>query len=531
MSKPKPGLGKGIVRTLVHSTSTSTPSSSLQLAPSITNGTSSYSTTLSTSPSGHYGSTSSRRDFGTIGLPNGNVSPNGGAGGRKGKGKYTYSTLIFPPSHHASSSSTSTTYPANSGVFGGGAGIEGMRWEGDKDIVIPFRPHQHASRRPSTPSSSSTRTPGGMVSSKRSLSTLSPPSYLFPPSSSAPSASSSSSSFSSADLFASIPSLDSIPLISTLLGQSNFLHPSSSLIDTLDLIVSPPSPPPSLRTRPNEVHPALTPFTPPYDTTLSSSFAQLGLPQQPTRHPVTSTAPAETDDAETGSSSVQLIFHLGASGLPKERPTYSPPKRASSSSPAPPPRPRSFPLPDVTPPEMSELRSVGVGEDAYFARMDGMCIADGVGGWAKSGRGGADAGRWSRLLTHFCEVELGMWDQGVGVYADVTLGESGVEGKGKGEKVEERGKEWSKRVWENAMDPKGGKNSWAKEAAVAMNTADAKGMGKGKGKRRALDPVEIMQRGFEKCLACFANEVCTVPPIIFLTWKYYGHNPACPECS
>lgn len=136
-----------------------------------------------------------------------------------------------------------------------------------------------------------------------------------------------------------------------------------------------------------------------------------------------------------------------------------------------------------------------------------MCIADGVGGWAKSGRGGADAGRWSRLLTHFCEVELGLWDQGLGVYADQDGG---------GSKSVQSG-EWSKKAWENAMDPKGGKDSWAKTSATSLEGAGGTGKrssaslsSRAKGKRKALDPVEIMQRGFEKCLACFINEVSTL---------------------
>lgn len=119
-----------------------------------------------------------------------------------------------------------------------------------------------------------------------------------------------------------------------------------------------------------------------------------------------------------------------------------------------------------------------MGEDAYFARVDGMCIADGVGGWARSGRGGADAGRWSRLLTHFCEVELGSWSAGRGVYA-VDTGSSSSESNGK----------WSDAAWKNAQDQR-----------VT------------KGKKKAVDPVEIMQRGFENCLSCFTSEVSLKPP-------------------
>ena len=73
------------------------------------------------------------------------------------------------------------------------------------------------------------------------------------------------------------------------------------------------------------------------------------------------------------------------------------------------------------------LRSVQVGEDAYFLRpvsaenwashlfnadwklrQDALGVADGVGGWAT--RPGANAALYSRLLMHFCSVELSRYD-------------------------------------------------------------------------------------------------------------------------
>ncbi|KAK0526329.1 hypothetical protein OC835_005325 [Tilletia horrida] len=54
------------------------------------------------------------------------------------------------------------------------------------------------------------------------------------------------------------------------------------------------------------------------------------------------------------------------------------------------------------------LRSVQVGEDAYFLREDALGVADGVGGWAS--RPGADPALFSRLLMHFCSVELSRFD-------------------------------------------------------------------------------------------------------------------------
>ncbi|UZJ57006.1 hypothetical protein CBS101457_006326 [Exobasidium rhododendri] len=54
------------------------------------------------------------------------------------------------------------------------------------------------------------------------------------------------------------------------------------------------------------------------------------------------------------------------------------------------------------------LRSVQVGEDSYFLRPDSLGVADGVGGW--SSRPGADPALFSRLLMHFCAVELSRYD-------------------------------------------------------------------------------------------------------------------------
>lgn len=400
---------------------------------------------------------SSRRDFGSIGLPSssansGRTSPT--SAGRKGKERagYSYSTL-FP--------TTST-----SGHNGSTAA-----WEGETEIVKSFRTSRYTHGRPASPPSAAHSGSSSSTSSRRRLSTISTPPY--------PHANGIFSDASS--LFASIPSIHPLPLLSSLLDKTLWTSPPET---GLDLIVSPPSPPPTIRVRPNEIHPALSPL-PVYDTLSSNnSFATLGIPSRALHRSLYATVAdvSSSSDAATAAAASQLVFHLGATGLAKERPSYTPPKRVSS--PAPPPRPRSFPLPDVSPPEAVDLRSVGVGEDAYFARMDGMCIADGVGGWAKSGRGGADAGRWSRLLTHFCEVELGLWDRGIGPYS-AGRGETGLEGS----------EEWSKKIWENAKDSNGGRD------------ADWSSNHQG---RKAVDPVEIMQRGFEKCLSCFVNEVsCT----------------------
>jgi hypothetical protein len=105
-----------------------------------------------------------------------------------------------------------------------------------------------------------------------------------------------------------------------------------------------------------------------------------------------------------------------------------------------------------------------------------MCVADGVGGWARSGQ--ADAGKWSRLLTHFCEVEVRRWWDGKEEYV---------------ESVMEQG--WAEKLFTANMRFK-----------IKLKTQDAAGLPQGF-RRRRLDPVEIMQKGFEKCLSCFLKEV------------------------
>lgn len=170
----------------------------------------------------------------------------------------------------------------------------------------------------------------------------------------------------------------------------------------------------------------------------------------------------------------RYIFRTGSCGLAKDRPTM-PPRKPSSRA-TPPPRPRSFPILDISPPAI--YSSISVGEDAYFARPDGMCVADGVGGWARSGRGGADAGKWSRLLTHFCEAEVRRWWDGKEEYVEDLLADQ----------------TWDK-FWPGNTRYK-----------VRLKADDAAGLPQGL-RRRKLDPVEIMQKGFEKCLSCFLKEV------------------------
>jgi protein phosphatase PTC7 len=187
------------------------------------------------------------------------------------------------------------------------------------------------------------------------------------------------------------------------------------------------------------------------------------------------TLPHPPDTKTTSTYSSSLEFRIGASGLAKVRPPPTP--RTTPSGRERPPPPRTFSLEDIKAP--TELSSVQVGEDAYFTRPDSMCIADGVGGWARSGRGGANAARWSRLLTHFIKEEVDLWWKGDPIYTEPIPSGSG--GKGK--------KSWSE-AWRDSK------------------TQEDDGLGLEEGmKRRKLDAVEIMQRGFEKCLSCVMSEV------------------------
>ncbi|KAI9012131.1 phosphatase 2C-like domain-containing protein [Phycomyces nitens] len=58
--------------------------------------------------------------------------------------------------------------------------------------------------------------------------------------------------------------------------------------------------------------------------------------------------------------------------------------------------------------DRGDYRSVQVGEDAYFQRVDGLGVADGVGGW--SGARAANVALCSRKLMHYCYLELERFD-------------------------------------------------------------------------------------------------------------------------
>lgn len=287
----------------------------------------------------------------------------------------------------------------------------------------------------------------------------------------------------------------------------------------------PPSSPVLRAQRPDESHVILSPFSGTETDTgqpsgLGSTLAALpppylAFPNHADSAPIP--IPQSLLDAQLSSTyASDLVFRFGAAGLPKERVAHRSPPSGRSPPPLPPPRPRSFALPQVDSPK--EPLSIGVGEDAYFARADGMCVADGVGGWAKSGRGGADASRWSRLLTHFCETELSAWWAGADEYVEkVDEVERRNEAERKMRKAaamrdEGLGGSWAGRIF-GAAAPAAGSQGETSGLPPAQRDEDDDTVGLQDGwKRRRLDPVEIMQRGFEKCLACVLAEVSRSSP-------------------
>lgn len=284
---------------------------------------------------------------------------------------------------------------------------------------------------------------------------------------------------SSSPLRASVEALFSLPqyLPPSLL----FDRPRTSFNDfTNPYVHAPPPPPPpaiaAIVRVPSPPHPAKQTRLAEAHTVLAPA-AQLNSGATPSPNPHITYLGVRPDPLDLHNStslpdpnnltlySSSLIFHLGSSGMAKER-TPVPPSRSKRSVDPPPPRQRSFPLPDVTPPVT--LQSTGVGEDSYFARVDGVCVADGVGGWSRSGKGPGDPGRWARLLTHYCEEEVERWWAGAEDYMTTDEDVSG----------------WAARAWKRGSEER-----------------------KERRHRRPLDPVEIMQKGYEKCLACAAHEV------------------------
>ena len=475
MSKPKPGLGKGLVR---HALSHTHPT---PLAP-----------TPSSASHGH------GQHHGTAyaAVVQHGYQPASG-----------YTTSYPPSSSRSGAQSSSVVKWRDPGSFAS-LGLPSPT-SSSHEIVLPFRPsHPRLKRR------------GSGARAQANLSTLSSPSLGFGPESMH-----GPPPWSNLNLNANLNLLSSIladkagfSLSSTLQFLStpfaDFLGNDAGF-GTAPKDASPPaipltSPSASLRPpRPNEIHPALSPTsTAPTSSEILSGFpgfSSLGIPYLSPFEPFMP-EPLLGESSSLNLYTSSFVFQFGASGLPKERPAFSPPPR--NRSPAPPPRPRSFELPTVSIPASADIRSTSVGEDAYFTRMDGMCIADGVGGWARSGRGDADAGRWSRLLTHFCEQEVGQWWAGKEPYLiDSTSSSSNQSAASGGDEMKssafDRERDVQQRM-ESAMADEG-PSGWASRAwrtrGARANTHSEEA------KRRPLDPVEIMQRGYEKCLSCVMSEV------------------------
>ncbi|GHJ85949.1 hypothetical protein NliqN6_2351 [Naganishia liquefaciens] len=152
-----------------------------------------------------------------------------------------------------------------------------------------------------------------------------------------------------------------------------------------------------------------------------------------------------------------FVLNASASGIPKQRHQTPSPRDPSAADP------------------LSNTTATQVGEDAYYLRPESLGISDGVGGWSNArrkrqqrrvirfdgdeggkleswveGEGDADPGRFSRLLMHFCEREVEDWRRRVAKQE----GKEGKDGKGK----------------------------------------------------EVLDPVVVMQQGYEKCIECVQNE-------------------------
>ncbi|KAL9937858.1 hypothetical protein V8E36_003403 [Tilletia maclaganii] len=115
----------------------------------------------------------------------------------------------------------------------------------------------------------------------------------------------------------------------------------------------------------------------------------------------------------TNATSTEVKVANGAEPNSASANTSTDKKEGASDSPSPQPqppteRPRPRGIRQDGRIVHERLRSVPVGEDAYFLREDALGVADGVGGWAS--RPGADPALFSRLLMHFCSVELSRFD-------------------------------------------------------------------------------------------------------------------------
>lgn len=234
----------------------------------------------------------------------------------------------------------------------------------------------------------------------------------------------------------------------------------------------------SLATMPNS-----TPAEEPQSISLKQ--AKSGAPSllqhelaQETRPPTPAATEDGADEDEDLLDTGRFVFHVGWSGRPKQRPSDD------KADEAPTPLPNPF-----TP---SKLNSTCVGEDAFFQLPYALGIADGVGGWSRKGDVRADPRRWGGLLMHFCSEEIGEWAAAKGEYSASPLSNGPAQSTSV-ERANVRGKvQGSPSNWKENL------SGWrAEESRSAQNTSN----------RTLANPTLMMQKGYEKCLACFTAEV------------------------
>lgn len=164
--------------------------------------------------------------------------------------------------------------------------------------------------------------------------------------------------------------------------------------------------------------------------------------------------------------------------------------------------------------------AIQVGEDAYFFRSEALGIADGVGGWtaararsyakttredgedeesitARARKPKADPGLFSRLLMHYCDREVEAWRGGKEDWLQVptTNGSGKVDGES-ADGSSANGSGLSMSFGTESLDAQG------REKQVDSLPALANGR-----VRRALDPVEVMQKAYERCMDAIRAEV------------------------
>ncbi|KAJ9107288.1 hypothetical protein QFC21_000735 [Naganishia friedmannii] len=229
----------------------------------------------------------------------------------------------------------------------------------------------------------------------------------------------------------------------------------------------------------------------------------------------------------THAAKPRFTLHSSASGIPKQRHQTPPPPRSGTNT--------SDPL--------SKTTAVQVGEDAYFLRDDSLGISDGVGGWSSARRkrqqrrikfdtdgedgtpgrrggeewveaeGDADPGRFSRLLMHFCEREVDAWRARAAAAAAAAAGKDVSVTKGPDRRQQGRGEAASDSDGSVGVNAASDSTLAEKESSTGSESRGEGAYGNPSGKEsvvdvvmKPLDPVEVMQKGYEKCLECVQSE-------------------------